>query len=91
MVRGWICTGNGVYCGISVNTYGRGGMKNCGFLSMQQAFWMLFQLLNSDKYAAKDLFRPGLPKLHILLYCIDQLVSSRLPDLYQHFVMSING
>jgi hypothetical protein len=49
-----------------------------------RAFWIFVQLLNEDKFGLKDLFRHGLPRLKLLLYCIDRIMQQLLPDVHKH-------
>ena len=50
----------------------------------EETFWFLVQLFNNEKHSLKDLFKPGLPKLHSILYQIDELLKYHSPKLFEH-------
>jgi hypothetical protein len=52
----------------------------------EETFWFLVQLFNNEKHTLKDLFKPGLPKLHLILYQIDELLKYYCPKLFSHLV-----
>lgn len=48
--------------------------------------WLFVQLMHSKKHNMKDIYRPGLPYLRLLMYMIDELIKANLPDVYEHMV-----
>ncbi|XP_058527882.1 USP6 N-terminal-like protein [Ochotona princeps] len=54
------------------------------WLSEEDAFWALVQLLENKKYMMSGLYKPGLPKLEMLQNHLEDLVHRTLPALEQH-------
>jgi ABC-type microcin C transport system permease subunit YejB len=62
-----------------------------GFILMQikdeeKSFWMFTKLMNNEENGLRGLFLDKLPKLKLMYYQIDKLVSQILPNLYVHFL-----
>ncbi|XP_058527877.1 USP6 N-terminal-like protein [Ochotona princeps] len=54
------------------------------WLSEEDAFWALVQLMENRKYSMYGLYKPGLPKLEMLQNHLEDLVHCTLPALEQH-------
>ncbi|KAL0480755.1 Evi5 [Acrasis kona] len=50
----------------------------------EATFWLFMQLFQHRKYSLKDVYRPGLPRLHLVTYMIDTLLRDSLPKVHQH-------
>eukprot|EP01133_Synstelium_polycarpum_P007641 gene7641-8940_t len=55
------------------------------YMPEQMAFWTLERLMNKPEYGMRQLFLPGLPRLHQMIYVFDHLMDLYLPEVYKHF------
>jgi len=59
----------------------------------EQVFWLFYQLLNEDeginrnKYGLQGLYQKGMPKYHVTVFEVDQLLCRKVPDLYKYLVV----
>lgn len=60
-------------------------------MSEEECFWCLVQLFNHKRFGFKDVVREGLPKLRLLLYCVDRLLRLECPLLHTHLSQRIGA
>lgn len=56
-----------------------------GILGSQDSTLQLCTVLMSSPYALAEVWKPGLPRLKLLLYQLEELLKLKLPTLAQHF------
>ncbi|EFA86111.1 ankyrin repeat-containing protein [Heterostelium album PN500] len=54
------------------------------YLPEEEAFWTFERLMNKEEYAMRNLFVPGLIKLHEMIYVFDNLIAKYYPALSNH-------
>lgn len=61
-------------------------------MTMEKQEALAFAIMREviERYAMTNLFNTELPMLKLMFYQLDRLISINLPDLHNHFKVSLN-
>ena len=57
------------------------------YIEEEECFWLLRELLLSEKYNMQGFFTPSFSGLNKGFYILNQIIKIKLPKLAEHFVL----